>query len=351
MCELGESMFTAGDLAGAEGTLSDAAERAEAAGLRALQLRARLALLNLQAFGTRTASADDLLEAALTAIPTLTQPRGRPGTRASVVLRLLGPRRLPLPLRRGGARCTAGPLPLPESRLAHCGCASSVLAASVYFGPTPVPEAVSDCIALLTDADVNGRANVLAHLAGLRAMQGDFDRARQELLEARSLFTEIGQGAHAEILCGADRGGYRAARGRRDPCARAARGELLGTGALGKPRLTSRLAKAVLADVLYRRGRVAEADELARDAQAHSSPDDVPTQSDRANRAGEGARAPWAVRRGRAARRAGPGSPRRYGHPEPESGLPAGLRRGAGVGRTDRPRALLSSREPSTCTG
>ena len=55
-CELGEAMHTAGDLTRAEGTLSEADERAEAAGLRALELRARLALLNVQAFGNRTAS-------------------------------------------------------------------------------------------------------------------------------------------------------------------------------------------------------------------------------------------------------------------------------------------------------
>ena len=39
------------------------------------------------------------------------------------------------------------------------------------------------------------------------------------------------------------------------------------------------------------------------------------------------------VRRGRAACGASRGSSRPYGHPQPESGLPAGLRRGTGVGR------------------
>ena len=154
----------------------------------------------------------------------------------------------------------------------------AVLADSVYYGTTPVPEALSECIALLTDADANGRANVLAHLAGLRAMKGDFDRARLEMLEARSLFTEIGQSGYADTLCGHIEADIELLAGDETRAQ-----EMLEANCSALERSGSRAylatAKAVLADVLYRRGRVAESDELARDAQVNSLPDDVATQS------------------------------------------------------------------------
>jgi class 3 adenylate cyclase len=275
MCELGEAMHTAGDLTRAERTLSDAAERTEAAGLRALHLRARLALLNLRAFGNRTVSADDLLGAALAAIPTLSshdddRALGRAWHYASQVHGYYhcryaeaarAARQAVFHYQKGG---------WPTAACLH------VLAASVYHGPTPVPEAISDCIALLSDADVNARANVLAYLAGLRAMKGDFDRARQELLEARSLFTEIGQGAQADIVGGQIEADIELLAGDEYRAQ-----ELLEANCSALERLGSvaQLAtrKAVQADVLYRLGRVADADEFARHAQAQSSADDVPT--------------------------------------------------------------------------
>ena len=118
---------------------------------------------------------------------------------------------------------------------------------------------------------------MLTHLAGLRAMQGDFDRARQELLEARSLFAEIGQGARAVILCGQIEADIELLAGDESRAQELLEANCSALERLGSPpHLATR--KAALADVLYRRGRVAEAGELARDAQARSSPDDVPTQ-------------------------------------------------------------------------
>ena len=60
------------------------------------------------------------------------------------------------------------------------------LAASLYYGPTSVPEAIQRCRELLVDADRGGEANILAFLAGLEGMAGRFDNARDLSARARA---------------------------------------------------------------------------------------------------------------------------------------------------------------------
>ena len=330
MCELGEALHVAGDLPGAESTLSDAAEQAEAASLRALQLRAQLALLNLQAFGTRTASADDLLNAALTAIPTLSttgddRALGRAWYYASTVHTAYHCRHA------DAARAARQAIFHYQTSGWPTAACLLVLAASVYYGPTPVPEAV---LRLHRSAHRRRRqhSGERARASGRTARDaGGFRSCPSEMLEARSLFTEIGQGARAEIVCGPIEADIELLAGDETRAQ-----ELLEANCSVLKRFGSHAflatATAVLADVLYRRGRVADADELARDAQAHSSPDDVPTQW-----IAQTVQAKVLARSGQFAEAerlaASPGSPRHYGRPEPESSLPAELRRGAGFGR------------------
>jgi class 3 adenylate cyclase/tetratricopeptide (TPR) repeat protein len=61
-------------------------------------------------------------------------------------------------------------------------------------GPTPVPEAIERCEKLLAHGLANRQADalVLAVLAHLRAMQGDFAEARELYTRARAIFEELG---------------------------------------------------------------------------------------------------------------------------------------------------------------
>src|SRR5439155_6256942 len=79
------------------------------------------------------------------------------------------------------------------------------LAAALYYGPTPVDEAIRRCEELVggTAADPLGEANFVAFLGGLEAQAGRFDDARQLLARARGSYEELGQVVVEATFCGA----------------------------------------------------------------------------------------------------------------------------------------------------
>jgi class 3 adenylate cyclase/tetratricopeptide (TPR) repeat protein len=68
------------------------------------------------------------------------------------------------------------------------------LAMALYYGPTPVPEAIRRCRRVLEETSENPvvRPAFLVSLGGLHAMCGRFDEARRLLGQGRSLFEELG---------------------------------------------------------------------------------------------------------------------------------------------------------------
>ena len=68
------------------------------------------------------------------------------------------------------------------------------LAMALYYGPTPVPEAIRRCHQVLEETSENPvvRPAFLVSLGGLHAMCGRFDEARRRLGQGRSLFEELG---------------------------------------------------------------------------------------------------------------------------------------------------------------
>ena len=68
------------------------------------------------------------------------------------------------------------------------------LAAALFFGPTPVPEAIERCDGLLGEArgDPGAEPTVLVTLAGLQAMAGDQDAARRLYADGRAILEELG---------------------------------------------------------------------------------------------------------------------------------------------------------------
>jgi tetratricopeptide (TPR) repeat protein len=78
----------------------------------------------------------------------------------------------------------------------------SWVATSLFFGPTTVAEAVRRCeeIRLQVSANPASTAWTLRSLAGLLAMDGEFETARQLLGEANAIFQEFGQTRYSSAL-------------------------------------------------------------------------------------------------------------------------------------------------------
>ena len=153
------------------------------------------------------------------------------------------------------------------------------LALSALSGPTPVDQAIARCRRLVTETggDRLVEANVARYLAVLEAMRGNFADARALVGEARVTYEDLGMRLMAQSaislaygaigLLAAD---YRAA----GIELRAGLNALEGMGDLGY--LSS--VAAFLAQALYGQGRLDEADDLARRAQASAAPDDLWSQ-------------------------------------------------------------------------
>jgi ATP/maltotriose-dependent transcriptional regulator MalT len=97
-----------------------------------------------------------------------------------------------------------------ELARAVAGAADS-LATALLWGPTPVAEAARRCEELLLAGPGNEplRANVLSALAGLRALEADFEEARRLRSEAEAIYRDLGLtlllAGHTEIAAQIER--------------------------------------------------------------------------------------------------------------------------------------------------
>jgi len=150
---------------------------------------------------------------------------------------------------------------------------------AALYGPTPATEAIEHCEHLVTEglSDRQAEALVLCSLAQLRAMRGDFERARTLVRAARTLLDDLGvivlaaatamDSARIELLAGDLETAENELR----------RAEATLT-ALGERYLLPPLA-ALLAQVVYAQGRADEAEEISRRAEELSAADDVAPQA------------------------------------------------------------------------
>jgi predicted ATPase len=155
---------------------------------------------------------------------------------------------------------------------------SSYTMAALY-GPTPAREAIEHCEHLITEglSDRQAEALVLCSLAQLRAMQGEFERARELVRAARTVLDDLGvivlaaataiDSARVELLAGDLVTAERELRQAEETLT-----------ALGERYLLPPLA-AVLAQVVYAQGRADEAEQITRRAQELSDPEDVEPQA------------------------------------------------------------------------
>ena len=122
------------------------------------------------------------------------------------------------------------------------------IASSLFFGPDECADGIRRCEAILAEVEANlaATADVLQPLAGLHAMQGRFDEARELLATSDAAFEELGLTlssavSHHAADGGAARGrcrcrgaepaqGLRDARGDGRPCAALHHGRVPGAG-------------------------------------------------------------------------------------------------------------------------
>ncbi len=149
----------------------------------------------------------------------------------------------------------------------------------LLLGPTPVPQAIAECEALLADG-LNDRlteCQIMCTLAQLKAMRGDLAQARDLYRRSRATLRDMGQGVFAastglDLLLVELHGGDL---GRAE---REVRGDFEFLTSVGETYALSTLA-ALLSRVVRDQGRDEEALALSRTAEAASAADDLDSQA------------------------------------------------------------------------
>ncbi len=275
MCELGIAFSAGGEHERAREVLVQAIDDSVAEGDRATELRARMELEYVQLPRTTRATADALLDVTAEAIPVL-EVAGEP--------RLLGRALLLEGWIHGGrrgnhrAREEAAERALQLYKQSHWPTSTCLgeIANALYYGPTPISDAISRCEALLRDEAPNGygRANIEVFLGGLVSQSGTFDAARTLISSGRQGYEELGHRTSAVTHAAAVLGDVELLAGDASAAEQTFRwacDELERTEAYSH--LASRAGD--LAEALYRQQRLDEAAEWVAIGETYSADDDV----------------------------------------------------------------------------
>ena len=275
---LGSALMSSGDFSRAERVLTEALEGAQAVGDRRLELRTLIEREFFRVFTSSEESVEEIVAVADNAIPLLEELGDHLGLAKAWWLKS----ETHLSAGRWGARAENLERALEHARTAgdqsEQSSLGSQLALALYCGPTPVRQAIERCERLLAELpdDRSLRASVTGSIAGLRAMHGDFDEARQLQVAARALHEELGQrfriatrsliAAEIEALAGRP--------SEATAILRWAFGELQEMG------VTSPMSTmaAFLADALAAEGSINEAIHYSKISEQHAAAVDVATQ-------------------------------------------------------------------------
>jgi ATP/maltotriose-dependent transcriptional regulator MalT len=282
-----------GDFGRAQDVLDEAALAAAESGDRRLELRTRIEQEFCRSFTDPEGSALDDSSVAEATIPLLEELGDDAGLAKAWWLKS----EPDVNACRWGARAEALERALEHARRAgdraEVATMTFLHTQALYCGPTPVPEATEQCRRYLHEYpdDRLLEASVTAVLAGLRAMEGDFDEARSMFARARDVHEELGRrlrlatvgsilGAEIEQLAGRPEDAV--------SILRSAYGTVHEMGAMSA---TATMA-GFFADALAVEGQNAEAAEISRFAEEHAPESDVVTQvlwrTARARAAGDG---------------------------------------------------------------
>src|SRR5215213_388632 len=277
---LGEALTEIGEFPWAQLFIDQAVEAAERRGDDRLAAEAALALLMLR---RHTGSDGNFMETVLgeaqQAIPVFEQAGDDAGLAKAwrLVMNVHGTAYRFGDVVSAAARARHHARRAADVRQEARAAAGEVMAA--FYGPTPVPDAIALCEEILDQrlGDRRLESITMCLLAQLRAMQGDFDVARELYSGARAMREEMGatllaaytalDAAMVEMLAGDPEAAERELRRQHDVLER-----------LGETYLRPTVA-AYLARVLCVLDRFTEAEEFARIAEQVAAPDDVESQA------------------------------------------------------------------------
>ena len=277
--QLGSALMKTGDFTRADTVLGEALAGAAAAGDKKLELRTLIEREFFRTFTNPESSTEEIVRIAETAIPLLEELHDELGLAKAWWLRS----EADVIAGRWAARAEA-----LERALEHAKRASdpreistiiALLAQALEYGPTPVPEAIRRCEELRDSVrdDAEVRAAIASTLAGLHAMQGDFDEARQLAEEGRVVYEELGlrymraarslASGSIELLAGDSAAAVRELRWGYDALEK-----------MGERGTRSTLA-AFLAQALVEKGQYADAIEFSKISEEMGATADVVTQA------------------------------------------------------------------------
>jgi predicted ATPase/class 3 adenylate cyclase len=192
---LGSALMRTGDFARAERVLTEALEGAQAAGDSRLELRTVIEREFFRAFTKPEGAVEEIIAVVDEVIPLLENLDDDLGLAKAWWLKS----EEHVNACRWAARARDLERALEHARKAgdlnEQASLSFFLAQALYYGPTPVEDAIARCEELLaarTD-DRMMNASIKGCIAGLRAMEGDFDEARRLQAGARAVYEELGE--------------------------------------------------------------------------------------------------------------------------------------------------------------
>jgi class 3 adenylate cyclase/tetratricopeptide (TPR) repeat protein len=192
---LGSALIRTGDFPRAERVLTEALEAARAAGDRRLELRTIIEREFYRAFTDPAGTVEEVVTVADEVIPLLEDLGDDLGLAKAWWLKS----EVHVNACRWGERAKNLERALEHARRAGDASEQSTLATflmqALYYGPTPVDEAIGRGEKLLADRpdDRSLKASITGAIAGLNAMGGEFDEARRLQADARALYEALGQ--------------------------------------------------------------------------------------------------------------------------------------------------------------
>jgi tetratricopeptide (TPR) repeat protein len=276
---LAEALMRTGDFSRAEEVLTESLEAAQAAGDQRLELRTVIEREFFRAFTSPEESVEEIVAVADNAIPLLEQLGDDLGLAKAWWLKS----EIDVNACRWGGRAQKLERALEYARkagdLSEQATLASFLAQALYYGPTPVPDAIRRCEELLAERsdDRSLKASITSLTAGLFAMRGDFAKARRLQGEARVLYEELGQRFRVATIRALIAAEIEALAGRPSETVSILRWAHDQLNEMGITSVTSTMA-AFLADALADQGLHDEALDFAARSEASATAADVVTQ-------------------------------------------------------------------------
>ncbi len=279
MLEAGEALIELGEFERADGVLKKGQEEAGALAEPAVETAIRLARLSQHYATEGEGSQAYVIDEVERAIPVLERLGYHEGlARAWRLLTLVHWTALRYAVAEEAARRAIEHARLAGSRMLEIRYLSA-LAACATWGPIPVPEAIKQCDEVLEAAggDRKVEAVILSFLSHLEAMRGGFDPARDLYRRSRAILEEYGMKLYA-ALTSLDSGLVELWAGDPEAAEAELRRDYEALDRMGERNYRATVAGR-LAEALYQRGRLEDAEMFTATSREIASADDIASQT------------------------------------------------------------------------